>query len=340
MRPIRPSGVHAATTISPPGRATAHELRALRRCWRGANITPKHERDAVEGVDQRTGSSSASPSTKLDLDARRRAARCALPPRAASGVRSRPVTAAPARAAGIATLPRAGRDVEQLDARARARALGERTRATAHDPLRDLGVVARGPHRLLAFLEAAPRRCSSLPPAQSSSAPRGHALCEVALADRCPSARRPPRARSSSSQRSARGGALVFGARALQRHASRVLSPIARIAATSSALERASRAASAASSARLSSIGRASGAALLDQRGATQRTAGCARFHGQASCSIVRPWRSAYGRISSSFSRPASHPALGAELAVVVARRTRGPGARRRGTGRRSRRRA
>ena len=69
-----------------------------------------------------------------------------------------------------------------------------------------------------------------------------------------------------------------------------VFSPIALISATSAVLRRAPPS-SAASSARLSSTGRASGPDSWISVGATQRTAGWARFHAHASCSMLRSWR-------------------------------------------------
>ena len=83
-----------------------------------------------------------------------------------------------------------------------------------------------------------------------------------------------------------------------------MLSPIARIVSTSSALS-GETAGTPASSSRLSSIDLGLPASSI-RVGATHSTAGCARFHAQASCSSVSEWRSASGRSRSSFSRPAS----------------------------------
>jgi hypothetical protein len=84
-----------------------------------------------------------------------------------------------------------------------------------------------------------------------------------------------------------------------------VLSPIARIAATSSALRRRS-AGIRPSSTRLASIGQASGPASWISVGTTHSTAGWARFHWQASWIGVSPARFAIGSSRSSFSSPAS----------------------------------
>lgn len=101
MRPCTPSGVHALTTIRPAGRVTRTSSCAA-SSWRGANITPKHDVTASKEQSSK-GSASASPST----NSIRAPASCARPRAISSsrGVRSRPVTLAPASAAGIATLP-------------------------------------------------------------------------------------------------------------------------------------------------------------------------------------------------------------------------------------------
>ena len=59
---------------------------------------------------------------------------------------------------------------------------------------------------------------------------------------------------------------------------------------------------------------------LLDQRRRDAAHRPWARFHWHASCSSVRPWRSAIGRISLEPLAAALDPARGPEAAVVAAR--------------------
>ena len=117
--------------------------------------------------------------------------------------------------------------------------------------------------------------------------------------------------------------ALVVGHAALERHPAGVVADradlgdlLARTAATSARR------------------GRQLGALLLDRPrpapaswisvGAQQATAGWARFHWQASCSGVSPWRSAIGRMRSIRSRPALDPARRGGSRGGRPRRTRG----------------
>ena len=135
---------------------------------------------------------------------------------------------------------------------------------------------------------------------------------------RCPSAS-PTAARSSSrGQRSGRSSPSWAGLapfRAMQP----ALSPIARIAATSSSPSRCS-AGSAASSTRLSSIGQRLGPTSWIRVGATHSTAGWARFHWQASWIGVSPARSAIGQQPLQLLQARLDPAGGTEGAVVALR--------------------
>jgi hypothetical protein len=99
--PKNPPGVQLATTTRPPGRRTRASSAAA-TFWRGANITPNVDSTRSK-LASSNGSASASPSIHSIVTsaaaARSRAAS------KSSGVRSSPVTSAPACAARIAALP-------------------------------------------------------------------------------------------------------------------------------------------------------------------------------------------------------------------------------------------
>ena len=224
MRPDHPVRASMQRRRSgPPGRATRTSSPAA-TAWRGANITPKQLVTRSNDASA-NGSSSASPSTSSISTA----GRCRPPALLLEQLR-RQVEAGHLRAGlrgGDRHVARARRHIEQLDPRTGAGTLSD-VFADRHDPLRDLGVVARRPHRLLPFLDRTARRCSSFPLLVVFHA---HAIA-VRPRSRCGSIRQRPataEASSSSGQRSAPRRALVIWARALQRHRARVVSDRPRI---------------------------------------------------------------------------------------------------------------